>query len=65
MCVFDHVKECTPEALANVTDGTMLKVTIIHFSTMLTTCFDGHLKMLVCLGGGGGGITPKGHMIRP
>ena len=26
MCVFDHVKECTPEALANVTDGTMLKV---------------------------------------
>ena len=26
MCVFDHIKECTPEALANVTDGAMLKV---------------------------------------
>ena len=29
MCVFDHVKKCTPEALANVTDGTMLKVKML------------------------------------
>ena len=29
MCVFDHVKECTPEALANVTDRMILKVNML------------------------------------